>query len=95
MTIFEDSRYLTSPLVALPDSAGVFHATVLQHEPDTEVAYDMMVSEDGDTFATIAWSVYRDAEQWWRIADLNPEVFYPDEIDAGTLLRVPHVATSS
>lgn len=95
MPIFEESRYVDAPIVALPDSAGVFHATVLQHQADTTVAYDVVVSEQGDTFASIAWFAYRDAEQWWRIADINPDVFYPDDLVLGTLLKVPRVTPSS
>ena len=95
MPIFEDSRYVTAPIVALADSAGVYHATLLKHVADVHAAYDVMVSEEGDTFATVAWDAYRDAEQWWRVADLNDHIFYPDDLPVGSLVKVPRVASSS
>jgi nucleoid-associated protein YgaU len=47
------------------------------------------LSKEGDTFELLATRVYRDPLQYWRIADLNPQVKYPDVIPVGTLIRLP------
>lgn len=47
------------------------------------------LSREGDTFEVLATRVYRDPLQYWRIADLNPQVKYPNVIPAGTLIRLP------
>ena len=49
----------------------------------------LYVSKEGDTFEILSTRVYRDPLQYWRIADLNPQVKYPDVIPAGTLIRLP------
>lgn len=47
------------------------------------------VTREGDTFEMLAVRVYRDPLQYWRIADINPQIKYPDVIPAGTLIRLP------
>lgn len=51
--------------------------------------YSLYVSKAGDTFDTIATRIYRDPSQYWRIANLNPQVKFPNEIPVGTQLRIP------
>lgn len=51
--------------------------------------YTTYVSKAGDTFDNIATRIYRDPTQYWRIANLNPQVKFPNEIPVGTYLRIP------
>jgi nucleoid-associated protein YgaU len=51
--------------------------------------YSMYVSKAGDSFDIIATRVYRDPTQYWRIANINPHVKFPNEIPVGTQLRLP------
>jgi nucleoid-associated protein YgaU len=43
----------------------------------------------GDTFESIAASIYGDAGQYWRIADLNPQIKFPLDLAPGDVIRVP------
>ena len=51
--------------------------------------YSTYISKDGDSFDIIATRVYRDPTQYWRIANINPHVKFPNEIPVGTQLRIP------
>lgn len=51
--------------------------------------YSTYVSKDGDTFDSLATQLYRDPTQYWRIANVNPQVKFPNEIPVGTQLRLP------
>jgi nucleoid-associated protein YgaU len=51
--------------------------------------YSTYVSKAGDSFDLIATRIYRDPTQYWRIANINPHVKFPNEIPVGTQLRIP------
>jgi hypothetical protein len=51
--------------------------------------YSTYVSKAGDTFDMIATRIYRDPSLYWRIANINPHVKFPNEIPVGTQLRIP------
>lgn len=51
--------------------------------------YDVYVTKDGDSFDRLAARVFGDSTQYWRIADLNPQIAFPDFIPIGTYLRIP------
>lgn len=88
--IFEESRYETARVVPLASSDGVYRSTIL---PRTTVPvatdYTVHLVEYGDRLDILAFQAYGDAEFWWKIADANPEVFFPDDIKPGMLLRIP------
>lgn len=82
MPLNSSSRYTTykdpstSTLIAVPKEIG-------------SERYSSYVSKAGDTFDILATRIYRDPSQYWRIANLNPQVKFPNEIPAGTQLRIP------
>lgn len=51
--------------------------------------YFQYVSKQGDTFEKIAARLFNDGKRYWEIADINPQVQWPDVIPEGTLLRIP------
>ena len=53
------------------------------------VAYTQYVSHEGDTFERLAAKLFNDGKRFWEIADINPQVQYPDTIPTGTVLRLP------
>lgn len=55
----------------------------------TVVNYYQYVSRDGDSFELIASKILGDGTRYWEIADLNPQVKWPNEIPVGTTLRIP------
>lgn len=51
--------------------------------------YYQYTSRDGDTFSLIAARVLNDPARYWEIADINPQVEWPDTIPTGTVIRIP------
>lgn len=51
--------------------------------------YYQYVTRDGDTFCLIAARVLNDPTRYWEIADINPQVEWPDAIPTGTVIRIP------
>lgn len=51
--------------------------------------YYMYTSKEGDTFDLLSLRVLGDPSLWWKIADLNPHVPFPDQIPMGTNIRLP------
>ena len=44
---------------------------------------------EGQTFDELAAIHLGDSQLYWRIAELNPQVPYPDTLSAGTRIRIP------
>jgi nucleoid-associated protein YgaU len=44
-----------------------------------------------DTFSILAKKYLGDEYLYWMIADLNPQVKFPDSISVGTQIRIPFV----
>ena len=89
--IFEGSRYEFGDVLRVPDHKGVVRPTLFPRRHTTRRVFDYIryVTALGDRLDLLAHAFYGDAEQWWRIADTNPEVFYPGDLPEGTLLRIP------
>lgn len=52
-------------------------------------SYYQYTSREGDNFLILAAKVLNDSTRYWEIADINPQLQWPDEIPTGTLLRIP------
>lgn len=87
--IFEGSRYSTSKVAAVPDAAGVYHATIYPRSPLASFRYQVYRVKFGDRMETIAAVALGDSELWWRVAQLNPELLYPNDLEPGTIIRIP------
>lgn len=53
------------------------------------VNYYQYISREGDTFERLAARMYNDGTKYWRIAQINPQVYFPGDIPTGTVLRIP------
>lgn len=51
--------------------------------------YSVYTSTEGDTFMLISSKFLGTPSRYWEIADINPQVQWPDRIPAGTLIRIP------
>lgn len=51
--------------------------------------YSVYIAKSGDTFERLAFKITRDPREYYRIADLNPHVSFPDAIPPGTEIRIP------
>ncbi len=81
MAISPSSRYTRTT-----NSKG---RAVTQRKPRVSSRYAVVVTREGQTFEELASMHLSDPQLYWRIAELNPQVPYPDEIPAGTRLRIP------
>lgn len=91
--IFEESRYETASIVPIADNKGVYRSTIIPRRPPIPpVDYTVHQVVWGDSLDKLAHQAYGDAEFWWRIADANPDLTFPDELPVGALIKVPRVA---
>lgn len=83
MSINSLSRYRYSDT---PDDNGIVLAV-------KKVSYNTAVYQytvrPGDTFDTLAAALYGDSGQYWRLADLNPQIKNPLDLKAGDVIRIP------
>lgn len=88
--IVNGSRYMGQPVITVPLDTVGGNAVAVFGPPvagPTQFAYYIVV--DGDRFDTISSQVYGLPDYWWKIANANPEVFYPDYLVPGAILRIP------
>lgn len=52
-------------------------------------SYTVYTVKDGDTLDLLAITMYGDPSLYWRIADMNPHIAFPDIISVGDVLRIP------
>jgi nucleoid-associated protein YgaU len=83
MALTASSRYTTT---GEPNTSVVI---ALRKNEQATVEYTAYTAREGDTFEGLAMRIYRDPSQYWRVADANPQVKFPDRIPAGTYLRLP------
>lgn len=57
--------------------------------PYESTKYYQYITRDNDTFALIAARTLNDPTRYWEIADINPQVEWPDAIPTGTVIRIP------
>lgn len=81
MALLPSSRYTRTN-----DSTGL---AITQRKPRVASRYVVVVSVFGQTFEELASLHLDDPQLYWRIAELNPQVPYPDELPVGTRLRIP------
>jgi LysM domain len=88
--IFQGSRYMGQPVVSVvTDAAGDTASAVYGPPPVFPVTFVYYTVKTGDRYDTLAYELYGIADYWWKIADANPEVFYPDNLIVGSIIRIP------
>lgn len=68
------------------DNDGIHASRVAPISTPIYTAYVVM---EGDTLEAIASRHFGDQRRFWEIADLNPQIQFPWDIEAGTVLRLP------
>ena len=81
MALSPSSRYTQTT-----DSTG---RAVTKRKSRPSSRYYTVIAIEGQTMQEIAALHLGDASLYWRLADVNPQVPYPDEVPAGTRLRLP------
>ena len=90
MTIYQGSRFERSEVVTLKSSRG-WRPSVVRDVPSPPTSYIQVVVKEFETIEQLAARMLGDPEQWWRIADANPDVLYPDNLPPGFVIKVPYV----
>lgn len=83
------SRYAQAAMTTVESDQGRQPALYVGPVFFTGQRYDTIVIAAGDDFSMLAHRKYNDPGMWWRIADANPQVFYPEDFIPGYVLRVP------
>jgi len=84
-TFLSTSRYK----LANNNQEGSSVIVVSTRKPLYGTKYYMYTAKETDTFDILATQVLGDPSLWWKIADLNPHVPFPDQIPLGTRIRIP------
>ena len=88
--ILTGSRYMGQPVISVTDAEGDLNATVYGGPPiGIPGSFYYYTVIQGDRMDTIANKVYGLSDYWWKIANANPEVFYPDMLVVGSIIRIP------
>lgn len=78
------------PVVTVPTDANGGTAVAVFAGPATgPAAYAYYTVVAGDRFDLISNKVYGLPDYWWKIANANPEIFYPDFLVVGSIIRIP------
>jgi len=78
------SRYTTTS--AEKDGTSI---AIAVRKSTSFVQYSTYTARDGDSFINIATKLFGDPSQYWRVADINPQLKFPDLIPAGETIRIP------
>ncbi|MHA2429061.1 MAG: hypothetical protein ACXADB_13660 [Candidatus Hermodarchaeia archaeon] len=91
MPIFKGSRYRFSSIIQVDDSDGntngvyVLRSTT-EDVPDGSIPHQVSAK---DTFESLAFKKYSDANKWYVVADVNPQVFFPLDLTPGEVIYLP------
>lgn len=95
MTVGQDSRYVAanqSTVLATTDAFPERGNIVTMYVPPVlfkHSGYIRYQIKQGDTFWKLAAEHLGGSNEWWRIADMNPQIFYPDDLTPGIIIRMP------
>jgi nucleoid-associated protein YgaU len=62
---------------------------IAEVKASTVDSYFTIVTQQYETFSSIAATHLKDPTLYWKIADINKYLGYPDFIVAGTVIKVP------
>lgn len=83
------SRYQDEAIVPALLPTGEVKQAVYRTQTLDETPTGYHVWRDSDRIDQVAEKFLGEGDQWWRIADLNPDILDPMGIQPGTVLRVP------
>lgn len=89
MGITAGSRYLGQPVLMVATSETSRTQAVFGPPSGVSPSFFYYTVIEGDRFDTLAYQIYGVADYWWRLANANPELFYPDNLIPGTIIRIP------
>lgn len=89
--MLEGSRYEDMPVNRFRVAGGDVYPTVFSRTTVRDVpVFQTYVTVRGDRLDQIASRFFRDPNDWWIIAALNPETgLFPEPLEPGIALRIP------
>jgi nucleoid-associated protein YgaU len=87
--IVQGSRYMGQPVITVPTDTGSTAVAVFGPPVTGPSQFAYYTVVDGDRFDLISYKVYGLTDYWWKIANANPEIFYPDFLVTGSIIRIP------
>ena len=58
-------------------------------KPVSNVYVQKYTVKSGETLESISSKLYGDPTQFWRIADINPQIKFPLDLESGMVIRIP------
>lgn len=89
MTVYSNSRYAGQTVLRVEDANGVTYPTIYYRSPALPTRYLHYEVVLGDRLDNLANRFFSDSTLWWFIAQANPEIFYPDQLLPGSIIRIP------
>lgn len=78
-------KYRSSDRYSVSDN----NKEALRKPNNNAVPYITYITRQGDTFDRMSHKLLNDFSRYWEIADLNPHVKFPDQLEPGTVIRIP------
>ena len=78
------SRYYSSSETRNSDTN-----TIALRKNNPSPSYSTYIARDGDSFEVLSTKYLGSPLFFWKIADINPHVPFPDQIPQGTKIRIP------
>lgn len=82
--IIKGSRYSQSSETRNNETKNV--ATASKYSTDR---YITIIAEDGQSLQYLASLYLNDSTMYWKVADLNVNIMFPDRLTAGTIVKIP------
>lgn len=88
--IFPDSRYASGTVSVVDDPVRGQHQALDPAPPaDRTFAFTFYQVTLDDTVDMLAYQFIGKGQYWWMIADCNPEILDWNDLQPGTILRIP------
>ena len=86
------SRYVRDSVARVAGPDNILRSTIVpRNVVPVQFAFTYHMWVEGNRVDLLANAYYHDPTMWWIIADGNPEILLWDDLDSGTMIRIPHV----
>lgn len=91
MTVHQNSRYRFKNILQITDENGetTYIHKIRKTYSGVLGGSRIYKTKAGDTLEKLAELFYSDSRKWYVIADANPEIFFPLDLEAGVDLTIP------
>jgi len=91
MTVHQNSRWRNVKVGRTIDTDEVIHVNFALYSTTLSIPQGSRQYrvKAGDTFESIAAREYGDGNKWYVLAGVNPQVFFPLDLEAGEEITIP------